>query len=210
MRTYDDIENELNETISIIFSDEDIMNLSSYEIRQKIFNHLTHSLSYDYEALEKIKSTAEGGKRFTRNAQVEFQNAVFNKIGICNAISQFYKLLLEKVGIKSYCVICDDGTPVNHQLSLVYDNDSESYSFDDVTSVIVKKGTEEEFFDYDLEYAKSKNQGKKKIMEGEEFYILSEDYINYLLSREKSPTQTIEKLPLNICSVKDILETKEI
>ena len=120
----------------------------------------------------------------------ELKDVVFNNKGICSSISQYYKLLLEEVGIKSYCVICDDGTPVNHELSLVYDKDSGSYSFDDVTSVIVKRGTEEEFFDYDLEYAKSKNQGKKKIMENEEFYILSEDYINYLLSREKSPIQT--------------------
>ena len=206
MRTHDDIENELNETIGIIFSDEDIMNLSSYEIRQKIFNYLTHSLSYDYEALEKIKSTAEGGKRFTRNAQVEFQNVVFNKIGICNAISQFYKLLLEKVGIKSYCVICDDGTSVGHQLNLVYDDANDCYSFDDVTSVIVGRGSEQDYFDYDLESAHLFGQGNRNILNDEYYLFLWEDYINFVVMRNENRYKTISKMPTNVRSVKSILQ----
>lgn len=204
------LKSKINETIRHIFKDVDLSLLSAYQKRQTIFSYLCGCLKYDFDLLEKIHNNAVNKTKIFRNPREELKDVVFNNKGICSSISQYYKLLLEEVGIKSYCVICDDGTPVNHQLSFVYDNDSEFYSFDDVTSVIVKKGTEEEFFDYDLEYAKSKNQGKKKIMESEEFYILSEDYINYLLSREKSPIQTIEKLPLNIRSVKDILETKEI
>ena len=54
---------------------------------------------------------------------MELYDVIYTKVGICNSISQYYKLLLEKVGIKSHCVICDDGTEVKHQMTLIYDKD---------------------------------------------------------------------------------------
>ena len=204
------LKSKINETIKDIFKDVDLSLLSAYQKRQTIFSYLCGYLKYDFVLLEKIHNNAVNKTIIVRNPREELKDVVFNNKGICSSISQYYKLLLEEVGIKSYCVICDDGTPVNHQLTLVYDIENDSYSFDDVTSVIVGRGEKKDSFDYDIVQAKSKGQGNKEIMESEEFYILPEDYINYLLSREKSPIQTIEKLPLNISSVKDILETKEI
>ena len=204
------LKSKINETIRHIFKNVDLSLLSAYQKRETIFSYLCGSLKYDLNILEKIHNNAVNKTKIVRNPREELKDVVFNNKGICSSISQYYKLLLEEVGIKSYCVICDDGTPVNHQLTLVYDIENDSYSFDDVTSVIVGRGEKKDFFDYDIVQAKSKGQGNKEIMDSEQFVVLPEDYINYLLSREKSPIQTIEKLPLNISSVKDVLQTKEI
>lgn len=201
--TYEDIDNELNSTIAKIFANDDLKSLSAYEKRNRIFRYLTKSISYDFNKLEQIRSTAEGGKRYGRNLQKEFQSVVFKKIGICNAISQFYKLLLEKVGIKAFCVICDDGTAVFHQLNLVYDKENDCYSFDDVTSVIVGRGTEEEYFDYDLDFAHSVNQGNREVLDNQNHIVLSEQIVNFVAMREKkSLDKTPEHLPSNISSIK--------
>ena len=123
-------------------------------------------------------------------------------LGICNGISQYYKLLLERIGIKSHCVVCDDGTEVNHQIVLVYNQDTDTYSFDDVTGVVVGRGTQEEYFDYDVSQANKYGQGNKRIYEGRAFIVLPEEYINFVVKRIKSPTPTMESLPTNIKSVK--------
>ena len=205
-----DLELKISETIKSIFDGVDLRRLSGYQKRQMIFSHLCDNLEYDFDLLDRIHDNEVNKTRITRNPRQELDSVVFNNKGICSAISQYYKLLLEQVGIKSYCIICDDGTAVNHQFTMVYDEGHNAYSFDDITSVIVGRGEKKDFFDYDIVQAKSKGQGNKEIMDSEQFVVLPEEYINYLLSREKSPIQTIEKLPLNISSVKDILETKEI
>lgn len=180
-----------------------INTLSKFEKRQIIFSYLCKTVRYDYELLDKIKNSKT--IRISRNPREEFRSAVFDSLGICSAISQYYKLLLEEVEIKSYCVVCDDGTSVNHELTLVYDDDNDTYSFDDVTSVIVKLGSEQDFFDYDLEYANSKNQGNKKVFGDEEFFVLPEGWLNYVFNRTSS-CESLSKIPHNIESVKHIEE----
>ena len=147
----------------IFYNNNNLDNLSCYEKRKIIFDFLCDNIMYDYELLQKIRDFNISKKPVSRNSFLELSNVIDRKIGICNAISQYYKLLLEQVGITSYCVICDDGTPVRHQLNLVYDNDYETYSFDDITSVIVNRGTKEEYFDYDLEMAHVFNQGNARV-----------------------------------------------
>ena len=191
-------ENKLSE----ILKNEQISQLSQYEKRQRIFSHLCDIIRYDFDLLYKINDNEVNKTKIKRNPKEELQNVINNNIGICSSISQYYKLLLEQVGIKSYCVICDDGTPVYHQLTLVYDNESGTYSFDDITSVIVKRGEKQDFFDYDIEYAKSKGQGNKKVMDNEEFFILPEEYINCLVGREKSFSETLNIIPTNISSAR--------
>ena len=79
---------------------------------------------------------------------------------------------------------------------------SDCYSFDDVTSVIVGRGTEQEYFDYDLEFAHSLNQGNKSFRNNQNYIFLEEPYVNGVVSREHSPYKTIRKLPENIYSIK--------
>lgn len=208
MRDWKFLQENLVSTIRIIFNGYDINNLNSYEKRKIIFEYLTNTLNYDYYMLEKIRECKIYKTNLRRDPVEELFSVINNKIGICNAISQYYKLLLEIVDVKSYCVICDDGTEVNHQLNLVYDIDNNSYSFDDITSVIVGRGTKEEYFDYDLQYANSVNQGNKNIMGIQSFFVLPEDYINYLIKREKSISDTLDRLPDNIVSLKNKAKTK--
>ena len=169
--------------------------------RQEIFSYLCNNVKYDFDLLEKINNNQVSGARVRRDPVEELNDAVFNNRGICSSISQYYKLLLEQVGIKSYCVICDNCMKVPHQLSLVYDDKSKTYSFDDATSVIVKLGTNQEFFGYDIEGANLKKQGTKPVDDEENYVVLPEDYINYLVGRDKSPYETITSMPTNIQSV---------
>lgn len=203
MRNWKDIDENLNNTLNIIFEKYDINSLNYYEKRRIIFEYLIKTIKYDYDLLEKIRDFNVYGIRVKRDNFKELDNVIYNKIGICNGISQYYKLLLEKVGIISYCVICDDGTEVKHQLNLVYDSYNDSYSFDDVTSVIVNRGTSEEYFDYNLDYANSINQGNKVVMNNKNYFILPEEFINFLVGREKSLSETLEDLPSNIISIKN-------
>ena len=202
------IQDNLKETINMIFNDYNINDLSFYEKRNIIFEYLVNDLKYDYDLLEQIMDFKINKTKVTRNPIKELYSIINNKIGICNAISQYYKLLLEIVGIKAYCVICDDGTEVKHQLNLVYDEASDLYSFDDVTSVIVGRGTTTDFFDYDLVFANSINQGNRYLMNNQKFFIVPEEHINYLVNREISLTENLDKLPDNIMSVKNKSKTK--
>ena len=177
--------------------------LSLYEKRKIVFEYLCKNLSYDFKLLEKIKYNVSNFPKIPRNPYTELKNVFDNNMGVCNAISQYYKLLLEEIDIISYCVVCNDGTDVNHQLVVVENIDDSSFSFDDITSVIVGRGTKEEFFDYDLEFANSHNQGNKCISDEEKWVILPEEYIDFLVGREKSKAISLDYLPTNIKSHKN-------
>ena len=199
-----EIELKIKNKIKEIFYNCNIENLNDCEKRKIVFEYLCNNLSYDYVLLNNIKEFNEGKKRISRNPYSELLSVINNKKGICNAISQYYKLLLEELGIMVYCVICDDGTMVNHQLNLVYDRENDCYSFDDITSVIVGRGSIEDYYDYDLEFAREINQGNIEIFDNYKWVILSEDYINYLVGREKSISLNLDELPTNITSIKQM------
>lgn len=184
---WNEIEPKLKLEIETIFKNVNIKTLTDYEKRKMIFEYLTNNLDYDYKLLEDIINFEVFKKRITREPYLELKSVIDNKKGICNAISQYYKLLLEQVNIFAYCVICDDGTNVKHQLNLVYDKDKDAFSFDDVTSVVVKRGSSSEYFNYDIKKANAMNQGKKPVVEDDEWVILPEEYVNYLVGRGERP-----------------------
>ncbi len=198
-----EIQNKIKEKIKEIFFVYDMDKLSLYEKRKIVFEYLCKTLSYDFKLLEKIKYNTSNFPKIPRNPYAELKNVFDKNIGVCNAISQYYKLLLEELGISSYCVVCDDGTDVNHQLVIVENIEDDTYSFDDITSVIVGRGTQEEFFDYDLEFANSHNQGNKCISDEEKWVILPEEYVDFLVGRDQSPLRTLNYLPTNIKSQKN-------
>lgn len=205
-----EVEKKLSQETKIIFMDYDMDSLTDHQKREIIFEYLTEQLRYDFEFLDKIREREINKSNVTlsRNPKQELLDVIYTKCGICNGISQYYKLLLEQVGIKSYCVICDDGTEVKHQLNLVYDKDNDSYSFDDITSVIVGRGTKQDFFNYDLEKAHKLNQGNKTIFEDRAFFILPETYVDYLIGRDNTISPMIDKLPKNISSTKEAAPPK--
>ena len=198
-----EIQTKIKEKIKQIFFCYDMDKLSLYEKRKIVFEYLCNNLSYDFKLLEKIKYNVSNFPKIPRNPYTELKSVFDNNIGVCNAISQYYKLLLEEIDIISYCVVCDDGTNVNHQLVVVENIDDSSFSFDDITSVIVGRGTKDEFFDYDLEFANSHNQGNKCISDEEKWVILPEEYIDFLVGREKSKAISLDYLPTNIKSQKN-------
>ena len=173
------IDQMLNKRIQDIFQDKDFGNLSEYEKRNLIFEHVCRNGKYNYRLLDAIK---DGMAK--RNLYAELCAAINEEEAICNALAGYYKLLLDKIGIYSVCICCNDGTNVPHQLNLVRNADG-TYSFDDVTSVIVKRGKIDDFFDYDIEDAKSLGQGKQFIEGTDEYWIIISS-IYYLIKRDMS------------------------
>lgn len=208
MNEWEYISESVDDAIEEIFKFLPIHTMSDYERRKTIFEYLTKTLEYDFDQLDAIKKAQIDRKTLSRNPTQELLSVINANYGICNGISQYYKLLLERIGIKSHCVVCDDGTEVNHQIVLVYNQDTDTYSFDDVTAVIVGRGTNEEYFDYDVDGARRHNQGNKKVYEDRHFFILTEEYINYVVKRPQGPTPTLEYLPENIKSIKQKTSVK--
>ena len=208
MDDWDYISECVDDEIEKIFEFHPIHTLSDYERSKIVFEHLTSKLTYDFGLLNQLIDAKITGVPIRRNPTEELLTVVNASIGICNGISQYYKLLLERIGIKSHCVICDDGTDINHQILLVHNSDTDTYSFDDVTAVIVGRGTNEEYFDYDVDGARRHNQGNKKVYEDRHFFILTEEYINYVVKRPQGPTPTLEYLPENIKSIKQKTSVK--
>ena len=196
--TWNEIREIIMQELILIFANENVNNLTDYEKRKKIFDYLSQKISYDYDKLEAIRNIKLGiVKRIDRNLRKELIDTIIQKKGVCNSISQYYKLLLELVGIKSYCVVCDDGTEVNHQLNIVEDSITGYYSFDDITSVIVKRGSKEDYFDYDLETAHNHSQGLKNIESYDQpWFIIPEQLIYYYVNRNDVPDE-LQEFPIN-------------
>ena len=150
----------LNELYNQIFPENKRIDL--FIKRNMIFDFLIKNLTFDQELYEQIKL----GK-LVRNPTTEILNLLINKTGVASAISYVYKMLLEKAGIYSICLICDDLTEVPHQLNLV--KIGNSYSFDDITSVIAGKGEKNKYFNYDLEDAHNNGQGLNEIVQNKKF-----------------------------------------
>ncbi len=196
--------------IKDIFAEVEVDSMSQYQKRQAIFSYLCDSVQYDFSLLDKIAENeriTEGRLRNRRSPVEELHKAVFDNVGICSSISQYYKLLLEQVGISSYCVVCDNGMPVKHQIAMVYDESSNSYSFDDITSVIVGLGNKSDFFDYDISKANRNGQGKAPVIDNQNFVILAEEYIDYLVDRRQSFSKPLTRMPINIRSVSEVVDS---
>lgn len=201
---------ELNKIIFEVFKGININELDFYTKRKMIFEYLCNNVAYDYELLGKIKANQlDHNIRVSRSNYLEIESVLQNRKGVCNAIAQVYKLLLEKVGIYSLCVICDDSTDVKHQLNLVYDEELDSFSFDDITSVIVNRGTLDDFFDYDLEDAIKNKQGTKIAANDRHWLILPTNVVYYFVGRNDSEylkygyeNKDLLMLPDNIVSKK--------
>lgn len=119
---YDILINNMYNEINITSTD------SFIQKRKKIFDYFINNISYDYKKLYELRFE---NKR--SNRRLEIQDVLIRKKGICNSLSVIYKLLLEKANIYSMCV-CVKG----HMINLVQ-NDNGTFSFDDVTKVIIKR-----------------------------------------------------------------------
>jgi len=172
---WSNIKNYLHDTLNKIFKNYDIILLSNYEKRKIVFEYLCNNLSYDYDLLDKIRDFNINKTPICRELYLELESVIYYQKGICNAISQYYKLLLEELGIKAICVI-------------------------------VGRGSMEEFFDYDISFANSVNQGNKAIIDDDYWLILPNDYINFLIGRNNVVEDDLLVFPKNIISLKGVLK----
>lgn len=177
-------EKKLNEITDLIFYGYNMDDLTVMKKRKMIFDYLIFNIKYDYNLLNTIVNNENNKDTIVpRNLSSEIMSVVIDKKGVCNAISQVYKLLLEKVGIYSMCVICDNLQEVSHQLNLVYNKDENSYSFDDITSVIVGMGSSEDFFNYDLDEANRLGQGTKSLIGDDNWFAFDTSVLYFLINR---------------------------
>lgn len=194
----------LDDMLNKIFNNTDFNSMTNFEKRKRIFDYMVNNVKYDYQLLEDIKfneklrknnfSNQNDTKFKKRNLTNEVLNVVTKNKGICSSISQIYKMLLDRVNIESICFICNDSTEIPHQLVLVKEEDI--CSFDDITSVIVNRGSKEDFFDYDLEDAINYHQTDMFGLPSELVYaIVGRDYSN---KREKLDNNGFVILPSNI------------
>lgn len=180
------VKTKLLELDKEIFKGIDKTKLNDYEKRKLIYNYLCNNLQYDFQYLNIIIAISQKKIVRERNPYKEIESVLFDKKGVCNGIAQVYRLLLEENGIYSLCVICDNNMEVPHQLNLVYDKEHNTYSFDDITSVIVGIDKIDKLFDYDKEYAQTIGQGTKKLVENEEWTFLPAYYLDFLVGRESN------------------------
>lgn len=186
------IDNLINKLFYQIFDNKDLKQLSNLEKRLEIYMYLVNHIKYDYLLLETRK------KRGPVNNYQEIVDVLTKDTGICSSISQVYKLLLEKINIESICFCCNDTTEIFHQILLVKENNS--YSFDDITSVIVGRNDLFNCFGYDVSYA---NMVHKQT----DFFGLPSEIIDAIIGRktkkynERKNQEGFVLLPANILSI---------
>lgn len=178
-------EEQIKKDLRLVFKDIDLNSYNDYGKRQLIFNYLINVMEYDYEVLNQIKDRRlYGNIKSVIDNHLIMKKTIVQHNGICNTIAYYYKILLEKLGIYSAVVVTHDGTEINHAINLVYDKENDTYSFDDITSVICNRGSEQDFFDYDLEDAKVLNQGNVLLESKEYFTIIDSEYSNWITGRD--------------------------
>lgn len=191
------MEDKLNKLLYKIFKNHNIDNMTHYEKRKTIFKYLANNISYDEDLLNKIKN-----KSIIREPKKEILDVLDNNKGICNSISQVYMLLLEKIGIESICICCDDSTDVYHQLNIVKDNDD--FSFDDITYAIFSENKLDRF-NYTVEKANEFEQGLKEVYDLGYWVIIPPSLIYASLGKpHNDDIEDFKKFVDNINDVKRI------
>ncbi len=202
---------------------KDLENKDKSTVYEYIEKFLKGNNIYSEELFDLIKYKISNNLiNTTVDYHKDLEKVMDEHIGICNSISQYYKLLLDRNNIYSVCVICDNMLPRNHEVNLVYDKEKDSYSFDDITTVVTNKNLKELCFDYDLEDAKKINQGIRPIgylsknAFSEEInnsfgVIFDTNTLNYIVGREDNShlkygleINNNIMLPKNIASIKKL------
>jgi hypothetical protein len=146
------IDELVSSTINKIFENCDLSTLSDDDKVQAIYKYLIKTTSYDFPLLEQRQ------RRGHVNLLQEMLNVFQKHTGICSALSQVYKLLLEKDDIEAKAVIVNDGNPVLHQLLIIKNKANDNWYISDVTRGILYKEEEMDNFAYGLDRCEVINQ----------------------------------------------------
>lgn len=213
---WDRIHDKIKNDIKIIFKDYNINELTDMQKRKMVYDYLCLNINYDNELFVKVAaSKLNMTERFKRDVSQELYNVIFKKKGVCNSICQYYKLLLDELDIPSYYVVCNMNNTLEefgfdksnkiipHALNVVYDIDSNKYSFDDISFAIVKKDLDN-YFNFNLENAFKFNFGQTDVLKGIKFKIIDEAYID-MVSGRRLKTRIRDKNIQDIYKVKKFL-----
>ena len=165
--------NEIDRQFNTIFKGYDINKLDSYTKRKMIYKFLCKNLSYDWNCYYHILK-----KDVKRNICRELSDTILFNKGVCNSISQYYKILLAKAGVQSSVVITH-----KHAVNYVYNSLTNTYSIDDVTMGVIFNNSSL-FFDYDIKRANLFGQLKRPTLPGMMLVVSSGSFINKLLNEE--------------------------
>jgi len=196
--SYEEIDNKLQSRLTEIFKEKDVDSLSTFEKRKTIYNYLIKNTTYDHELLKNLSQM-----RNIVPSKNQLINAIFQNKGICNSLSQYYELLLERVGVISYSVFCNNGSKRPHVLNIVR-NDDDTYSFDDVSSAVFFKNIplatkvlSKQFFNYDLKKAHSLGQGNRPVGDylSSHYQIYADELVYRYINQKGS---LIQKPKLNV------------
>ena len=205
-------------------------NISSYysqnndKFKKMLVDYLNEKECYSEELYNSVIKRVESGHFDAAfNVYKEIYNLVTKQVVSNGCIDSLYKELLDRNKIYSVRVICDNGNVLDHGVCLVYDEDKNCYSFDDISSYLFGLADKDKCFDYDLEGAKELGQGNRVpessrvISEGFGFAInsnsgfitksaeMDEWYKSFGIEND---SDVFYPLPDNIKSVKESQSTK--
>ena len=210
------IHEKLQNDIKIIFKNYNINELNDMQRRKLIFDYIYNNVSYNKELFKRITAYKLGfSEKPKRNTPQELYDVVFKHIGVCSSISQYYKFLLDEVNVQSYYTVCsldinladygfeDTYQSVNHALNVIYDVDTDTYSFDDLTLAIINKDVNN-YFAFDMNQAHLYNIGHNNVLKGIKFKIVDEAYID-MVSGRREKTHLRNQIIHDIPKVKNFL-----
>ena len=224
------MDQKIEQDINLIFNNYDINKLSNMEKRKMVFDYLVDHLKYNDSLFKRIAASKLGLiERTSRNTPQELYDAVFTNVGICNSISQYYKLILEKLGIPSYYVVCtcvedlakhqdelkefsytiSGDVSVGHALTVNYDDDTKSYGIDDLTLAVINKD-KDNYFNYDISKAHFLKQGLTDILPNIKWHIIDEAYIDMISGRRNSNSLIRKIIKNNHANVNLFLKENKI
>lgn len=218
----EDMELDFNTNLASYYSD------NPEKTEEMLKKYLEDNDSYSDKLYNSVLDRLKSGKfNITYNVFDETAKLILEQLASNGEIDCVYKSLLEMNDIYALRVICSSSnSPIDQGICLVYDSESEKYSFDDITSYLYGVGSIEDCFDYDLEDAKKLGQGNRAPMafssmsNEDTFGLAISSFSNGILpvNREKLPwyesfgiekeNEHVFQLPENIKSKKKEAATK--
>lgn len=218
----EDMELDFNTNLSSYYSD------NPEKTEEMLKKYLEDNDSYSDKLYNAVLNRLKSGKfNMTYNVYDETSKLILDQVTGNGEIDCVYKSLLEMNDIYALRVICSsNNSPIDQDVCLVYDSETEKFSFDDITSYLYGVGSLEDCFDYDLEDAKKLGQGNRaplafcSMTNEDSFGVALSSFSNGILpiDREKLPWyesfgvekegESIYQLPENIMSKKKEAITK--
>lgn len=192
---WNNIDKKLTDDLNTILAEYIPGLMRSFELRTIIYNYMVNNFTY-----------LEDGKK----PSSEMKNTVFEHVGSFHNLARYYKLLLEKVNIPAYYVTYLGKDNKVYGFNLIYDEDNNTFVFDDVTLGILNKDNES-YFNYDINKAHKYNQGVVKDKDNCYMHLIDEEFVYvFLFKKEKPKTDIIKKLIKNRNKAKKYLNNNKI